>query len=113
MDQMSFDFGQAERYMRQFFGFEKRREELTAEVNAARTLAREMGVPTKAVELAIKAERNHAKALLVVSQEEFDALRAAARVMQEMDESVEEVVETFQKQGNVRMWAENDEADSA
>ena len=93
MDQMSFDFGQAKQYMQQMFGFEDERDKLNDRINAARKMAKDLGVPTKAVELAIRVERSHQKAIAVVSQEEFDALRAEARILVEMQESVEALAE--------------------
>lgn len=104
MDQMSFNFQQAESYMREMFGFEEERDKLNERINTARKLARKNGVPTKAVELAIRAERNHKKAIAVVSQEEFDALREAARVLVEMQESIDELAET-----GVRMYTPSED----
>ena len=105
MDQMSFDFNQAKDYMRQMFGYEEEREKLSERINAARKMARDLGVPIKAVELAIKAERNHRKAIAVVSQAEFDALRAEAAILVEMQEAARELAEV----GPVRMFTPSDE----
>lgn len=91
MEQMSFNFEQAKDYMRQMFGFEEERDKLNERITAARKIARDLGVPTKAVELAIRTERNHRKAIAVVSQAEFDALRAHASVLVEMTEAAEEL----------------------
>ena len=86
MDQMSFDFGQARAYMHEVFAFEQEREGLNERMNDARTVARELGVPTKAVEVAIRTARNHKKALKLVNQDEFDALLTVAREWVEMHE---------------------------
>lgn len=94
MQQMNFDFGQAVEYMKQVFGFEERRETLNTEMSTARTLAKDQGVPTKAVEIAIRAERNHRRALAVVSQEEFDALRAQAKIWVDMMEEAQALGDT-------------------
>ena len=101
MEQQSFDFNQAEIYMRKTFVFEKRREALNEEVNATRKWARDLGVPTKAVEAAVRVTRKRLAALALVNQEEFDELCRIAEELQEMDDDVEALTQ----QSNVRMWS--------
>lgn len=91
MNQMSFDFGQAGKYMAQMFVFEERRAALNEEIGECRKIAKDLGVPTKAVEKAIKVARAHAAALELVSQEDFDMLLSMARKYQEQADDIAEI----------------------
>jgi hypothetical protein len=66
VEQLSFSFHQetALDYMRTMFDLEAQRDELNEAINDARTSARERGVPTKAVEAAVRAAKGRRKAAL-------------------------------------------------
>lgn len=84
-EQLSFDLGQAKEYMEQYFILDRERGDLNARINDARTIAREQGVPTKAVEAAIRVARARRKCGLSVP--EFEEL---IKVVEEVAELLDE-----------------------
>jgi hypothetical protein len=82
--QFSFDLTRATAYMQVMFHLEGQRDELNDAITGARTEARDAGVPTKAVEAAIKAAKGRRKAALTPA--EFGALMDAAEAMMPRDE---------------------------
>lgn len=85
MEQMSFDFGDAREYMTLMLGYDNQRDELSEAINEARTEARERGLPTKAIEAAIRAAKGRRKSALTVA--EFTALMAAAETLMGQEET--------------------------
>jgi hypothetical protein len=87
--QFSFDFDEARGYMASMFHLEGQRDELNTAINEIRTTAREAGVPTKAVEAAIKAAKGRRKSQLT-PQEFQELVNAAEDMMCDMDASEED-----------------------
>lgn len=78
MDQLSFNFDDAKAYMLTMLHLEAQRDEVTTAINEARTLARNAGVPTKAVEATLKAAKSKQKALDLLAPTEFAQLMVEA-----------------------------------
>ena len=72
----SFNMDEAKAYMQTMFHLEGQRDELNDAINEARQNARQRGVPTKAVEAAIRAAKGRRKSNLAPS--EFQAIMDAA-----------------------------------
>ena len=70
------------------YEFEVQRDDLNEKINHCRKLAREDGIPTKAVEAAIQVAKRRRKALELVSQEDFDELVNEARKLFAADDLV-------------------------
>ena len=87
--QMTFDFGQAEAYMESTLKFEKEMDELRTRIAECDAEAKALGVPTKAVKLAVKEARNRAKAHDIVAPEDYAKLVAMATAMVLIDEATE------------------------
>lgn len=88
----SFNIANATDFMRTMFHLEAQRDELNEAINIARSEAREIGVPTKAVEAAIKAAKGRRKSGL--SPAEFQKLMDLAEGMMPKDEEDVQARET-------------------
>lgn len=84
--QLSFNWAEASGYMRQMLVLDHEREEVNARITDARRCAQAAGVPTKAVEAALRAARGRRKCGLGV--DEFsELLQGAERLLQAYEES--------------------------
>ena len=92
-NQMSFDWGQTSEYLGKVFEFELEKEELNQRMSDARKTAEALGVPTKAVQLAVTVARKTLKAHELLTQAEFDELVELAREKQEMTEAAQSLGE--------------------
>ena len=90
MEQISFTFvlDDAKTYLRNAMDLADQRDEINARITEMRNEARQQGVPTKAVDAAVKAARAGRKARLEVTELEFQHLLDIA----------EEILEAREKQ---------------